>query len=143
MTTGENDPMTVTQAFNDASNANDVERILDLFADDAVIQQVPPAPPPGPSTWTGKQQIREWFEPQLQNLNVVSRNMRLNGDTVTWDATLTGDMFRQMGVDTFDVTAETVVRGGKIVSFTVTQPPETVSKFEKAMAQGGTGQTGA
>jgi uncharacterized protein (TIGR02246 family) len=134
--------MAVTQAFNDASNANDVERVLDLFADDAVIQQVPPAPPPGPSTWTGKQQIREWFEPQLQNLNVASRNMQLNGDTVTWNATLSGDMFRQMGVDTFDVTAETVVRGGKIVSFTVTQPPETVSKFEKAMAQGGAGQGG-
>jgi len=33
--------------------------------------------------------------------------------------------------------AEALVKGGKITSFTVTQTPEAVSKFQKAMEQGG------
>ncbi len=45
----------------------------------------------------GKQQIREWFEPQMPNLHVASSNLKTSGDTVTWDATVSGDMFRQMG----------------------------------------------
>jgi ketosteroid isomerase-like protein len=137
MSTGATDPMTVVQAFNEASNSGDVERVLALFSDDAVIRTVPPPPPPSPEVSTGKQQVREWFEPQMPNLHVESRNMRASGDTVTWDATVSGDLFRQMGIDSFDVMAEAVVKGGKITSFTVTQTPEAVSKFQKAMEQGG------
>jgi ketosteroid isomerase-like protein len=131
------DPMAVVQAFNDASNSGDIERVLAFFSDDAVIRTVPPPPPPASEISTGKQQIREWFEPQLPNLHVASSNLKTSGDTVTWDATVSGDMFRQQGIDSFDVMAEAVVKGGKITSFTVTQTPEAVSKFQKAMEQGG------
>jgi hypothetical protein len=79
----------------------------------------------------------------MQNLHVDSRNMRANGNTVTWDATVSGDLFRQMGIDSFDVVAEAIVKGGKNTSFIVHQTPEAISKFERAMAQGGAGQSGA
>ncbi len=32
------DPMAVVQAFNDASNSGDIERILAFFSDDSVIR---------------------------------------------------------------------------------------------------------
>ncbi len=137
MSTGATDPMAVVQAFDDASNSGDLERVLAFFSDDAVIRTVPPPLPPSPEIPTGKQQIREWFEPQMPNLHVASSNLKTSGDTVMWDATVSGDLFRQMGIDSFDVLAEAVVKGGKITSFTVTQNPEAVSKFQKAMEQGG------
>ena len=64
----------------------------------------------------------------MPNLHVASSNFKTSGDTVTWDATVSGDMFRQMGIDSFDVMAEAVVKGEKITSFTVIQTPETASK---------------
>ncbi len=137
MATEATDPMAVVQAFNDASNSGDIERVLVFFTDDSVIRTIPPPLPPSPESPTGKQQIREWFEPKMRNLHVASSNLKTSGDTVTWDANVSGDMFRQMGIDSFDVMAEAVVKGGKITSFNVTQTPETVSKFQKAMAQGG------
>ena len=97
MATEATDPMAVVQAFNDASNSGEIERILAFFTDDAVIRTVPPPPPPAPEVSTGKQQIREWFEPQMPNLHVVSSNLKTSADTVTWDATVSGDMFRQIG----------------------------------------------
>ena len=65
-----------------------------------------------------------------------------SGDTVTWDATVSGDLFRRMGIDSFDVSAEAIVKRGKITSFTVHQTPEANSRFERAMAQGGADQLG-
>ena len=141
MATEATDPMAVVQAFNEASNSGDIERILAFFTDDSVIRTVPPPLPPSPEVPTGKQQIREWFEPQMPNLHVASSNLKTSGDTATWDASVSGDMFRQLGIDSFDVMAEAVVKGGKITSFTVTQTPEAVSTFQKAMAQGGSAES--
>ena len=99
MATEARDPMTVVQALNDASNSNDLERAVGLFAEDAVIRQIPSPPPPSPGAWTGKQEIRAWFEPQMQNFRVDSQNMQVDGERVTWDASVSGDMVRQMGLD--------------------------------------------
>jgi ketosteroid isomerase-like protein len=137
MATEATDPMAVVRAFNDASSSGDIERVLVFFTDDSVIRTIPPPLPPSPEVPTGMQQIREWFEPQMPNLHIEPSNFNASGDTVTWDATVSGDMFRQIGIDSFDVMGEAVVKAGKITSFTVTQTPETVSKFQKAMEQGG------
>lgn len=132
----EHDPMAVVQAFNEATNSGDIDRVVAFFTDDAVLT-AHPSTPPDPGIYTGKQEIRAWLEPQMQNFHVDSRNMQVNGDTVTWDVTASGDMFRHMGIDSFDVQALAKVRDDKISGFTITQTPETVSKFQKAMEQGG------
>jgi ketosteroid isomerase-like protein len=143
MATEATDPMAVVQAFNDASNSGDIERVLAFFTDDSIIRTVPPPPPPDPGVYTGKQEIRAWFEPQMPNLHVEPSNFNASGDTVTWDAIVSGAPFQQMGIDSFDVTASATVQGGKVTFFTVTQTPEAVSKFQKAMAQGGSAGSGA
>jgi hypothetical protein len=70
--------------------------------------------------YTGKQQIREWFEPKLGHIQVASRNHRVTGNSVTWEGTLTGDVVKQMGSDAIEETDEAVVQGGKITSIALT-----------------------
>ena len=123
------------EEYRTLRNADDIDRAMEFFADDAVVKQIPPPPPPDPGVYTGKPQIRAWMEPQLQQFHVTSRNRQVHGDTVTWEATVSGDMFRQMGIDCFEVTAEARVQGGKITSLTLTQTPESHSKFQAAMRQ--------
>jgi ketosteroid isomerase-like protein len=109
------DPVAVVKAFDAACNAGDIERVMAFFADDAVLKD-----PVEHKVYTGKQQIREWFQPQMRHFHVESRNHQVSGDTVTWEATLTGDIVRQMGHDAIEQTAKAVVRGGKITSFALT-----------------------
>ena len=116
--TGE--PLVVVQAFDAACNANDVERALQLFADDAIVTQLPPPPPPGQGVYRGKPQIRAWLEVLLQHFHVAARNHQANGERVTWDATVSADILRRMGLAYGEGAVEALVHEGKIASFTLT-----------------------
>jgi ketosteroid isomerase-like protein len=122
------DPLAVVQAFDAACDANDVDRVMEFFADDAVVTLLPP-PPSESGVFTGKQQIRASQEQLLQHFHAVVRNRQMAGDKVTWEATISSDFFRQMGLDIVEDIVETVVQDGKIRSFTVTFTPETFSKI--------------
>ena len=92
-------PKDIAQAFIEECNGGGVDRVVAFFSDDAVIKTLPPPPAPDPGIYTGKQAIRAWFDPQLRNFHVEPRNFQTNGETVTWDLTVCGDMFRQMGME--------------------------------------------
>ena len=125
MSTTQN-PLSVVQQYDAAWNTHDLEAVMTCFADDAVVTQVPP--PPDGGTYQGKEQIRRWVEAQLPGFHVDSRDHHTSGDTVTWTSLVTGDMFRQMGFSQpLEAQAEAVVRDGKIVSFTATNPPVSAS----------------
>ena len=109
------DPVAVVKALDAACNAGDIDRVMTLFAADASLKD-----PVEPKVYTGKQQIREWFEPQLGHIHVTSTNHRVTGNTVTWLGTLTGDIVKQMGSEVIEETAEAVVHDGKITSFALT-----------------------
>jgi hypothetical protein len=47
-------------------------------------------------------------------------------------------MFRQLGIDSFDVLAEAVVEDEQLTALTVTQTPESVAKFVQVAEQGRT-----
>jgi ketosteroid isomerase-like protein len=105
------DPVVVVKALDAACNAGDLERVVALFADDAVLKD-----PLASRFHAGQQQIREWFRPQLQQCHVTSTNHQVTGDSVTWEGTVSADMLRQRGIASLDEMAEAVVRGGKIRS---------------------------
>ena len=109
------DPVAVVKALDAACNRGDIEGVMALFADDAILKD-----PVEPKIHTGKQQIREWFVPQMGHFQVETRDHRVTGNTVTWRGTLTGDIVRQMGSEVLDEAAEAVVQGGKITSFALT-----------------------
>lgn len=115
------DPLSVIRALDESCNAHDLETVMSLFADDAVVRHTPP--PDGVGMYRGKEQIRGWFEPQIPGFHVDARDHRTSGDTVTWSAKITDDLLRQMGQSQpVGAQAEAVVRAGKIVSLTVTNP---------------------
>ena len=77
----------------------------------------------------GKQQIRAWLEVLLQHFHVAARNHRAADERVTWDATVSADILRRMGLASVEDTVEAVVREGKIASFTLTISPDSFSKI--------------
>src|SRR5690349_15023172 len=105
------DPVAVILAMNDLCNAGDLERVLALFSDDAVVRNLPAPDPPETGIHTGKQAIRAWLAPQLQHhLHVISQNYQAAGDTVTWDTTISEDTLRDAGIESFEVNAEATVK---------------------------------
>jgi ketosteroid isomerase-like protein len=109
---GVSDPAAVVKAMDAACNAGDIEGVMALFADDAVLES-----PQEPRLSEGKQAIREWFQPQMLHEQVESRNHHVTGEMVTWQSTLSGDIVKQMGLDSVDTIATAGVRDGKISSF--------------------------
>ena len=115
------DALSVIHALDDACNAHDLDAVMALFAEDAVVRHTPP--PDGVGVYHGTQEIRHWFEPQLPGFHVDSRDLRVDGDMVRWSALMTQDLLRQIGqTEPVAAEAEAVVRAGKIVAFTVTNP---------------------
>ncbi len=120
MTTA-HDPWSVIHALDEACNAHDLETAISFFADDAMARHTPP--PDGVGVYHGKEQIRSWFEPQIPGFHVDARDHHTSGDTVRWSAMVTHDVLQQMGQkQPVEAHNEAVVRDGKIVSFTVTNP---------------------
>ena len=90
--------------------------------------QLPP-PSPDPGVYHGKQQIRAWLEVLLQQFHVAARNERAADERVRWDATVSADVLRRMGLASVEDTLEAVVHEGKITSFTLTISPDSLSKI--------------
>lgn len=115
------DAQSVIQALDDACNAHDLEAAMDLFAEDAVVTHTPP--PDGVGVYRGKDEIRQWLEPQLPGFQAHTWGHQTHGDTVRWSGELTSGLLRQMG-QTNPIRACNVatVRDRKIVSFIVNNP---------------------
>lgn len=112
------EPLAVVRALDAACNAHNVDAVMALFADDAVVRQTPPAD--GVGVYRGKAEIRSWMETQLPGFHVDSRDHRTSGDTVSWTARMSNDLLRQIGRSEVVVDhAEATVREGKIASFAV------------------------
>ena len=121
MTTHDADALSVIHALDAECNAHDLDAVMAFFAEDAVVRHTPP--PDGVGVYHGTEEIRRWFEPQMPGFHVESRDHRAQDDTVRWSAMMTQDLLRQIGpTGPVAAEAEAVVRAGKIVAFTVTNP---------------------
>ena len=65
----------------------------------------------------------------LQQFHVAARNELVAGERVIWDATVSADVLRRMGLASVEDTVEAVVREGKITSFTLTTSPDSLSNI--------------
>ena len=135
------DPQSVVKALETAVNAHDMEARLALFADDAVIQIRPEA---FGGTYTGKQQIRKWFEElDAGHFSIAINIVGVQGDTVTTRSTIANDFFRQLGLAGVDGTEQYTVQNGKIAGFTFTYTDEALAKIQAAAAPQSMPRTGA
>ena len=125
----------VVQGFIEAQNAGDVEGALAFLADDAVVQLIPPPEPAGDGIFTGKEEIRGWYEilAEGHGTNELS-NVRMNGDQVTAVIRFSDEGLKQMGVDFLDNEWVVTVKDGKIQGYTATVTEESLEKLMAALA---------
>jgi predicted SnoaL-like aldol condensation-catalyzing enzyme len=108
------DPISVVKAMDAAVNAGDLAGVMAVFAENAVLTG------PDGKLYTGKAAIQEWFQPQLNHIQVDSRNHQQAGESVTWQGTLTGERVRNMGFQVIEDNAAATVQNGLITSFSLT-----------------------
>lgn len=105
--TDETDPVSVVKAYYDAENADDLDAVMALIADDAVFTF------PLEGQHTGTDEIREWEQYAMQKGGEFElSNIQVAGDTVTFTANfLWGGLHLKHDY-------EVIVQGGKIKSLT-------------------------
>jgi hypothetical protein len=122
----------IRDSFDGAWNANDVEGVLRHFADDAVVQTVPPMPG-APEVFRGKGEIRGFVQMLIPNFHVDSKDFAESADRVTWYATVTSDTIRgQFGVDSLSADCEAIIQNGQVKSFKPVFTQETLAKLQAA-----------
>jgi hypothetical protein len=118
----EADPLTIVNDWLEALNAGDVDAALSYLADDAQITSN--------QAYTGKQEIRGWYEAQVEANGVSTlSDCQVDGETVTCDSAYTDDGLQAMGVDFLEGELVLVVRDGTIQSYTFTMSPESLAKL--------------
>jgi LPXTG-motif cell wall-anchored protein len=135
------DPSAVVKALEAATNAGDLEAQMALFTDDAVIQIRPEA---FGGTYTGKEQIRAWFEGlRATHFSITVNIVDVQGDVVTTRSTIASDFFRQIGLASVEGIEQYTVRNGLIAGFTFTFTDESIARIQAAAAPQALPQTGA
>jgi ketosteroid isomerase-like protein len=130
----ESDPMSVINPWVEALNAGDIDGALSYLADDVVVQVLPPAPGTT-GVFTGKEEVRGWYETVVgQNGLTVLSDCQIDGETVTCVNTYAEDSFKSIGIDSVVAEWVAVVRDGKLQSYTFTMSDESLAALMAAMA---------
>jgi hypothetical protein len=130
----ETEPASVVMAEVEAMNAGDLDAVMALYIDDAVIKLVPPIPPDSPDTYTGKEEIRAWFEGLVaENFQMEVEILQVEGDTVTTKCLTWMDPTRQLGVAPLEATLVYTVQDGMIKGWTWTASGESLAKLQAAL----------
>jgi hypothetical protein len=124
----------IQNEFDANWNTDNLEAVIERFAEDAIVQTVPPLPGT-PDQFVGKAQIRGFLQMLMSNFHVESKAFHQQGDRVTWFATVTSNSIRAMGVDALDADCEAVVQKGKARLFIVTFTQETLARLATAAQQ--------
>jgi hypothetical protein len=129
----EPDPVSTINAWVEALNAGDIDSALSYLADDAVVQIVPAAP--GTSgIFTGKGEVRGWYETIVGQHGVTAlSDCQVDGETVTCVNNYAEDSFRSLDIDFVVGEWVAVVREGKLQSYTFTMSDESLAALMAAM----------
>jgi hypothetical protein len=117
----------VLKAREAALLARDVEAVLQLFADDALV-----ATSSG-RLLMGRDQIRSWVQDQVERGQREEAGPRCQqGAKLAWPGKVYRDDWQKKGISPLDVTQDAILRDGKIRFFNTTFTPESAARFEAA-----------
>jgi ketosteroid isomerase-like protein len=125
------DPLAIVNAWVAALNAGDVDGALSYLADDAVLTFIPPPIPGDDGIFSGKDEIRGWYEGLVAAQGVTTKgDCTVEGEQVTClhDKYTDADL-QKMGVDYLEMEWVATVRDGKIQGYTATMTPESLAKL--------------
>src|ERR1700694_3727368 len=78
------DPLSVIKALHAAQAAGQIDTVMALFADNAVLKVIPPPAGSSGGVYTGKDMIRAWFQSGFaQHQQAGSKNYQASSDTGT------------------------------------------------------------
>jgi hypothetical protein len=126
----ETDPGAVVSATQEAFNSGDVDAMMALFTDDAVVNLAF-----FDETYSGAEEIRAWFEElAADNFEIQIEVLQVDGDKVYTETTTWSDFTRELGIAPLVATEVYTVEGDKIKGFTWTPTDESVDKLMEAMS---------
>jgi hypothetical protein len=127
------------QTFIAAWNGGDVERIVALFADDAVITDdfvvIDPQQPAGSRTFRGLDEIRRFVQIAAPGFHADVTEHEVDADAVRFAATVSADGLRRRGIDRLDQVNELAYEGGKVKRFAIHFTAESQARLREAAAR--------
>ena len=129
------DPRAVVQALVSAQNAGDVNAMLALIADNAVVTA------PSGTAFAGKPRIQAWLQtfPVQRVRTEIVRQELLRPDTVEATLRISNEALSRLGVASFEFVADVVVKDGKIQYYSLAFTPESAERFRELRARIPTG----
>jgi len=120
-------PEDIALQLAEATNVQDLEVALALFADDAVVTSVSPEP------FTGKDEIQTWLEEMFaDNFKLEPKIVEVNGNVVIEKDTMAMDSMSFYGIEPLTGTSEITVEDGKIKTINFSFSDETLADFQAA-----------
>lgn len=120
-------PDEIALQLAEATNAQDLEGALALFADDAVVTSVSPEP------FNGKAEIQGWLEQMFaDNFQLEAEIVEVNGDVVVEHDTMTMDSMSFFGIEPLTGTSEIALENGKIKAINFSFSDETLADLQAA-----------
>lgn len=122
-------PLDIATSWQGVLNNGDIDAALSHLAEDAVVR-ISPAGPEGDAVFTGRIEIRGWYE-TLTAANGVTTlsDCVVNGERITCLDTYTDDGLKSIGVDYIEGEWAAVIKDDMIQSYTFTTSPESLAKL--------------
>jgi hypothetical protein len=121
------DAESVLKAREAALVARELDTVLGLFADDAVVVTS------SGRLLIGKTQVRVWVQDQIERQQREEAGpRRAQGSKLSWAGKVYRDDWQKLGVSPLEVTQDAIVDGGKIKFFNTTFTPESDAKLQAA-----------
>ena len=123
------DPASVIAYGTAQVNAHNLDALMSIFADDAVVNN-------DGSVFTGKAQVREFMSMAVSDFisTAIVGEFTVTGNQVTWREADRLTSLTQIGVPVVYSSGEAIVENGLIKSMTFTTEPASVAAIQKAQA---------
>lgn len=121
-------PDAIAMKLAEATNAQDLDAALKLFAEDAVVNSGGPVP------FTGKAEIQGWLEGMFaDNFKIEVDILEMNENKVIERDTMTMDSVSALGITSLQGISEITVQDGKIKTLDFTFSDESLAELQVAM----------
>lgn len=121
------DAESVLKAREAALAGRELEVVLNLFSDDAIVVTS------SGRLLTGKEQIRVWIKDQVDRQQREEAGIRqVHGNKLSWPGKVHRSDWQKLDVSPLNVTQDAIIHDGKIKFFSTTFAPESWVRLEIA-----------
>ncbi|HRY28599.1 MAG TPA: ester cyclase [Elusimicrobiota bacterium] len=123
-------PIATAQAFEEAWNTQDPERVSGFFGAEAVLTMAE-----GGERYVGKEGMRDFLSTHLRGYRSTSRDFKADGEVVSWVAEMASDHYRALGIEKVLLSKKAVVRDGAVASLELAVSAESRLRIRAAVEE--------